>query len=112
MNLREARPSGRSGEQTKGLRTKERSEVVSTALPCEQVSEAKRRANRRFVNKRAKRCGEHGFAVQTSERSETESKPKVCERTMMKGKEGGRRCLFSNFDALNTAILGLKGGVG
>lgn len=32
--------------------------------------------------------------------------------TMMKGKEGGRRCLFSNFDALNTAILGLKCGVG
>jgi transposase len=32
--------------------------------------------------------------------------------TMMKGKEGGRRCLFSNFDALNTAILELKCGVG
>ena len=32
--------------------------------------------------------------------------------TMMKGKERGHRCLFSNFDALNTAILGLKCGVG
>jgi len=32
--------------------------------------------------------------------------------TIMNVRQGGRRCLFSNFDALNTAILGLKYGVG
>jgi hypothetical protein len=52
MNLREARPSGRSGEQTEGLRTNERSDVVSTVIPCEQVSEAKRRAKQCFANVR------------------------------------------------------------
>ena len=32
--------------------------------------------------------------------------------TMMKGKESGHRCLFSNFDALNTAIRAkMRGGV-
>ena len=35
-----------------------------------------------------------------------------CERTMMKVKQGGNRCMFSNINAVNTAIPGLKCGVG
>ena len=31
---------------------------------------------------------------------------------MMKVKQGTQRCLFSNFDALDTAIIGIKFGVG